>query len=142
MDSQPNTPTVASFCNHELESLACGISAISTYCHEQARSAGWWNDIHTGESLIGKRNRSELLLLAVSELIEANEGFRKNIMDDHLPHRKMAEVELADAFIRICDLAESEGYDLGNAVVEKLVYNANRPDHKRENRLKDDGKKF
>jgi hypothetical protein len=33
------------------------------------------------------------------------EGERKNLMDDHLPHRRSAEVELADALIRIFDYA-------------------------------------
>jgi hypothetical protein len=42
-------------------------------------------------------------MLAVTEIAEATEGERKDIMDDHLPHRKMGEVELADALIRILD---------------------------------------
>ena len=33
-------------------------------------------------------------------------------------------------------------YDLGGAVLEKLNFNKHRPDHKLENRLKEDGKKF
>ena len=36
-------------------------------------------------------------MLIVSEIAEAMEGERKDLMDDKLPHRKMAEVELADA---------------------------------------------
>lgn len=36
---------------------------------------------------------------------EAMEGERKGLMDDHLPHRPMAEVELADALIRLFDYA-------------------------------------
>ncbi len=39
------------------------------------------------------------------------EGERKDLMDDKLPHRKMAEVELADALIRIFDYAGAYGYD-------------------------------
>ena len=39
-------------------------------------------------------------MLTISEIAEAMEGERKNLMDDHLPHRKMAEVEIADAYIR------------------------------------------
>lgn len=57
-------------------------------------------------------------------------------MDDHLPHRPMAEVELADALIRILDFAGMKGYDLGGAVREKLDYNRTRNDHKKENRVK------
>ena len=70
------------------------------------------------------------------------EGARKNRMDDHLPHRKALEVELADAMIRILDLAGAYQLDLGCALVEKLVYNTQRADHKREARAADDGKKF
>ena len=44
------------------------------------------------------------LQLVNTEISEATEGERKNLMDDHLPHRKMGEVELADALIRLLDL--------------------------------------
>jgi len=70
------------------------------------------------------------------------EGYRKNLMDDKLKHRTMFEVELADVFIRIFDIAGAHDLDLGGAVLEKLNFNKNRPDHKLENRLKSDGKKF
>lgn len=65
----------------------------------------WWHDPATGEKL--NRNMGEMLMLVVSEIAECMEGERKNLMDDHLPHRKMAEVELADAVIRIADIVGS-----------------------------------
>ena len=52
------------------------------------------------------------------------------------------EVELADSIIRIFDLAESRGFNLGQTIYEKLEYNKSRADHKKENRLKEGGKKF
>ena len=70
------------------------------------------------------------------------EGARKGIMDDHLPNRPMEEVELADAIIRICDYAGGFGLDVAGALEEKLAYNAQRADHKPENRVKAGGKKF
>jgi len=73
---------------------------------------------------------------------EALEGIRKDLMDSHLPHRPSAEVEMADAVIRIFDFCGMKGYDLGGAIAEKNEYNKNRLDHKRENRAKDGGKKF
>ncbi len=70
--------------------------------HQQNVDAGWWPD--TG------RNTFECLQLISTELAEATEGERKNLMDDHLPHRKMGEVELADALIRLFDLAGRYGW--------------------------------
>jgi hypothetical protein len=63
----------------------------------------WWQDVNTGERI--PRNYDELLMLVVTELAESVEGERKNLMDDKLPHRKMPEVEMADAYIRILDMA-------------------------------------
>lgn len=69
----------------------------------------WWHD-QFGNRL--DRNPGELLMLVVTELAEGVEGLRKNLMDDHLPHRKMIEVELADAMIRLFDFAAGFGYEL------------------------------
>lgn len=46
----------------------------------------------------------------------------------------MAEVELADTILRICDLVGAVSYDLGGAIAEKLQYNAQRLDHELEHR--------
>ena len=81
-------------------------------------------------------------MLIVSEISEAMEGERKNINDTHLHHRKMAEVELADALIRILDYAAAFGYDLDGAMREKLDYNRFRKDHSYEERNKVGGKKW
>lgn len=67
-----------------------------------AENFKWWHDIHTGKRL--DRDMGELIMLTVSEIAEAMEGERKDLMDDHLPHRKMAEVEIADAYIRFLDI--------------------------------------
>lgn len=100
----------------------------------------WWQDLKTGEPL--KRNVGELLCLVHSELSEAMEGHRKNLQDDKLPLRPMIEVELADAVIRIFDIAAGLHLDLGGAYVEKIAYNATRLDHTKEHRLSPEGKKY
>ena len=124
--------------------VTIGIAAriICEEVHERSKGNGWWNDLETGESLIGRRNVGEMLCLIHSEISEAMEGHRKGLMDDHLPHRPMIEVELADAVIRIGDLAQALGLDLGGAIIEKLAYNDQRADHKPEARKAAGGKGY
>lgn len=185
------------------------LNALALDIYQQNKEVGWWDD----------PNRCILttIQLISTEIAEATEGERKNLMDDHLPHRKMGEVELADALIRTLDFggrfelvvpienleqrtaevfnmckhqnesaavchfwinknitelgvryatckrfewendflnqyadliagiigaAEHLGYDIMGAVQEKLAYNKQRLDHKREARAQDNGKKF
>ncbi|MCK5019619.1 MAG: hypothetical protein KAS32_21350, partial [Candidatus Peribacteraceae bacterium] len=105
-----------------------------------AVETGWWKDreLYPNESA----HAAVKLLMIHSEVTEAVEGLRCNLMDDHLPHRKMVEVELGDIIVRVLDLAGGLNLDLEGAIVEKLEYNATRLDHKPENRAKDNGKAF
>ena len=116
------------------------INNLVTKIHNQNVIAGWWGDLHTGEPV--DRNMGELLCLVHSEISEAMEGHRKDLMDDKLPHRKMLEVELADAVIRIFDIAGAYEFDLGGAIMEKLEFNRTRADHKAENRKEEGGKAY
>lgn len=114
------------------------LNELAAECH--AANERWWRDPRTGERI--QRNKGELLMLIVSEIAEAMEGERKNLMDDKLPHRCAAEVELADALIRIFDYAGAFGYDLDGAFREKMAFNATRIDHTHEARLKTGGKQW
>lgn len=117
------------------------LPTLNTYANESHNAnIKWWKDINTGEKL--ERNTGELIALMHSELSEALEGARKNKMDDHLPHRKSLEVELADTLIRIFDFAGAYELDLEGAYQEKMAYNAKRSDHTHEQRRLADGKKF
>lgn len=140
--------------------------ALQQHCHAASYDAGWWHHVEkppvpratirvdlreqiraaTGpadlRARLAKALVNEKLLLVVSEISEAMEGWRKDARDDKLPHRQMIEVELADAVIRIADLAGALDLDLGAAIAEKMAYNAVRADHKPENRAAAGGKAF
>lgn len=168
---------------------------LSEAIHQDCINAGWWKPYPN------KIDRFETaMMLAISELSEALEGHRKDLMDDHLPHRKMFEAELADTAIRLLDSADAWGIsfdgcapyiryavihfkslpiphqlyftcrsathlvhrsavcqtfyrviamallhdiDLPLIIQEKRAYNADRPDHKLENRENEKhGKKY
>lgn len=116
------------------------LNYLRDHCYDEAKKAGWYTDLKTGKKK--DRNVGEMLMLAVSELAEGMEAHRKNLMDDKLPHRKGVEVEIVDNFIRLFDLAGYLKLDLTGAFIEKLQYNASRPDHKISNRKKANGKKY
>jgi hypothetical protein len=103
---------------------------------------GWWTFPDGTDTRTNPYTFSNKLALIHSEVSEALEADRKNLMDDKLPHRPGREVELADAVIRILDLAGAYGFDLGGAIVEKLEYNSRRADHKKENREAVGGKTY
>lgn len=127
------------------------LETLQRKIHQGNVEAGWWTDLDTLQSLaeecrirtrFGKALVAEKLVLIHSEVSEAMEGARKDLMDDKLPHRKMIEVELADAVIRILDLAGALKLDLAGAIAEKLCYNSTREDHKIENRQGVGGKAY
>ena len=139
--------TIHNICNQTVKTSA---ENLQWFCHGQAKRNGWWTDMTSGQDMTSKgyplikptRNVPELLCLVHSEISEAMEGHRKLLSDDHLKHRTMLEVELADAVIRIFDMSGGLGLDVAGAIAEKLAYNSTRADHKVENRRAVGGKKF
>lgn len=176
------------------------VNELAKTIHVDNVARGWYDS---------PRSDATLLQLCVTELAEATEGLRKNLMDDKLPHRLMEEVEQADFIIRLLDfcgfhkieleldtdpkndrildsckcylkcsawldiaeewlseeectdvmirhaarnlcraytaiinLAEHKGYDIYEAMREKLAFNAVRKDHTRSDRANENGKKF
>ena len=114
------------------------INTLTVAVHEANKK--WWVDPFT--ELPKERNVGEMIALMHSELSEALEGHRKDLMDDKLPHRKMIEVEMADLIIRAFDFCGGFGLDLGGAFVEKMKYNSQREDHKLSARVKPGGKAY
>lgn len=108
------------------------IKQLQKISHKIARDKGFWDS---------KRNKSELLMLIVTELGEACEALRHDKRQKNyikLPstsekfkkkvwEKNTFEDELADAIIRICDLAESENIDLEWQIKNKLTFNRQRP---------------
>lgn len=133
----------------EIEAL----NSLTDLIHSTCEEAGWWEDLNHALSFIpdtphNKKIRSRVKLwffstkiaLIHSEASEMLEGMRKQLMDDHLPHREATEVEGADVFIRLADFMGAARYNLGEATSEKFEYNQKRADHKRENRNAPGGK--
>lgn len=85
------------------------LNSLAAEIHQQNVEAGWWDDFLPDR----KHERyGTAMILVISELTEAMEGHRKDLMDDHLPNEKMFDVELADAMIRLLDLVGAFEIDM------------------------------
>jgi hypothetical protein len=119
--------------------------------HKRSVDAGWWAQLDRVKAVIAaapidEQEAKDLsaavekwfvgtkFMLVVSEVAEMMEGYRKNLMDDHLPGRRMSEVESGDVYIRMFDLDGFLQHDCAGAVHDKGEYNLVRPDHKIETR--------
>jgi NTP pyrophosphatase (non-canonical NTP hydrolase) len=145
------TQNVQSEYNEQEVFVRNGLNVAVAKYHDESCKRGWWDVDHIAdlEAVGGSEYQVALqyqyatkIALIHSEISEAMEGMRKGKMDEHIPTRKSVEVELADALIRIFDLAGAMGLNLGEAVIEKGRYNAIRADHNKDNRGRPDGKKF
>ena len=103
------------------------ISALCRRSHELARAKGWYD----GRDVSDVNVRIALVALVVTELSEAIEAIRNGEPAIHYdPPTGKPEgpcVELADAVIRITDMAEALGWPLEEAIETKHSYNSTRP---------------
>lgn len=132
-----NTPIVYTA---QERNVLLGIEEAMDLVHKTATDAGWYQDPATGEPV--ERNVGEVIALMHSELSEALEAYRRDLMDDKLTTRPGIEVEFADCIIRILDTAAAMKLDIAGAIVAKNRFNKERADHKLAARNAPGGKKF
>lgn len=105
------------------------ITELVQHAHENAVEHGFWDDVLEMQMFdfsedIRKKYINRIigssLMLTTSELGEALEELRHG-------NDKEFAVELADAIIRICDLAGFIGIDLEQVAIDKMEYNKSRP---------------
>jgi len=87
------------------------LNELAQICHSIAVEKGFWEK---------ERNIGEALMLIVTELAEAMEGYRKQDKENF-------KEELADAFIRLLDLCGGLKIDIEDEIVRKSMKNKNRP---------------
>lgn len=114
--------------------LLVGIEAIAAHINEWARRKGFWDlgtlTLDRGEDALARLEglqKSQKLMLMVSELGEALEALRKNAPSDKIPGFTGEEEELADCVIRILDHSKHYNLRLGQAIIAKIAYNEGRP---------------
>lgn len=114
------------------------INGLVKAAHTNAVNKGWWDE---------ERSFGEIIALIHSEASEALEDYRVGEAPDHMWYERNAAglvlksdkrnsvedkpcgipSELADIVIRVFDACGRYGIDLEQAILEKMEYNATRP---------------
>jgi len=127
-DGRPGCDGCEGDCNEPMAVALDGPLTIDSLVAEAFATAfekGWWENVESPEQRI-----PEALALVHSEVSEALEEYRRDTME----YRERADgkpegfgVELADAIIRIADLAGALDVDLTYCLRRKLAFNKTRP---------------
>ena len=97
------------------------INLLVRDCHQNAINKDFW---------AASQNVGEKLMLHITELGEFFEKYRKDDLspDEHCPEFPNQTIEIADAIIRLFDLAGwLQMHNLGDALQAKMMYNLTRP---------------
>ncbi len=91
---------------------------LQSRIHNQNVAMGWHDE---------PRSLNTFVCLFHSELSEAMEGLRKNLMDDHLTQYPMFQVELADFVIRCFDYLGLQSFNGWNETIKEYNDDASEP---------------
>lgn len=118
-DTSPPTATIPQILTEGKRKtmLVTLMEELQETIHITAVSKGWWEQ---------SRETGTLLALIHSEISEALEADRKNAVDDKIPQYSGLEAELADAIIRILDMAEGLELRVIEAMMAKIEFNKTR----------------
>lgn len=113
----------------EKDNVDFAFMLLKNIAHATAKSKGFYKPINdlSNHPVADPYIVSTQLMNAVSELAEANEWLRKgNPPSDHVPDISGAEEEIADCIIRLMDLCEYKRWNIGAAIIRKMIYNLDR----------------
>lgn len=97
------------------------LNELAVEINANAHSKGFWD----GSYEVG--TKIALIHSELSEFLERHRSLEPKQADDHCPGFENLEIELADAAIRIFDLAVELDLDIGGAIDAKVKFNATRP---------------
>lgn len=123
-----------------IEEFIASFNKVQESAHDNACIKGFWDNRRLLEAVAAAHSDLGLhsfavnstalaaLALVTSEISEAAEAIRHgNKPDDKIPQFSGAEAELADAIIRIMDLAGGMGWNVAEAIAAKVSFNSTRP---------------
>lgn len=117
---------------YELQGNLDAVQNLAEGINQWAKGKGFWDEGGFSALTLSQRQRilllekSQKILLVVTELAELTEGLRKDIPSS-IEGFTNEEEEVADAIIRLFDFAGQYKMQIGDAIGAKMAKNENRP---------------